>query len=168
MLEYIEMTKENAYDYAKTSAQAWKESYSGIIDSDFLEKINQEDQLLEQAQKLIQNIDDGSYRYLVKENNQIIGIFRIRNTKYVGYTDHIELGALYLLNIGKGKGYGKKIWEFVIEKAKSLGYNKLIVGCLDQNPSNEFYRHMGAKYVQKNPIEIGKQKLQENVYTIDL
>ena len=54
------------------------------------------------------------------------------------------------------------------EELKKMGYEKMIVGCLENNPTNEFYKHMGCKYCDKNPITIGKQQLKENLYTYDL
>lgn len=38
----------------------------------------------------------------------------------------------------KGQGYGKKLFETGIQELKNMGYDKMIVGCLANNPSNEF------------------------------
>ena len=166
-MEFIEITKDDAYEYSKVSSKCWLESYKGIIDDDFLELINTEEEIKKQANRIIENFDDKSLRYLVKDNNQTIGIFRIRITKY-DIQDAIELGALYILSDYKKRGIGKNIWEFVINKAKELGYKKLVVGCLANNPSNEFYKHMGAKFLQTNPLTINNKEYIENVYFYEL
>ena len=46
-----------------------------------------------------------------------------------------------------------------------MGYNKMIIGCLEGNPSNEFYKHIGGKFIKKRVFE--KLNLPENVYYFD-
>ena len=168
MLEIKLIEKEDAYEYARVSSKCWLESYPGIIDQEFLDLINTEEELQKQKERILEHFDDKSFRYILKDNNKSAGIFRIRETKYDKYKDAIELGALYLLDEFKGKGYGKEIWNFVINKAKSLGYNKLVIGCLEKNPTNEFYKHMGGKLVSTNPITINNKEYIENIYYYDL
>ena len=48
-----------------------------------------------------------------------------------------------------------------------MGYDKMIVGCLEENSSNNFYIHMGGVFVKKNPIKIGEQDLNENIYIFE-
>ena len=52
-----------------------------------------------------------------------------------------------------------------IEELKKMGYNKMIIGCLEGNPSNEFYKHIGGKFIKKRVFE--KLNLPENVYYFD-
>ena len=42
-----ELTKENAYEYAYVNSRAWLESYKGIIDDEFLLKINTDEDIAE-------------------------------------------------------------------------------------------------------------------------
>ena len=48
-----------------------------------------------------------------------------------------------------------------------MGYHKLIVGCLESNSSNDFYKYMGCQFKKKVKVTIGKQQLNENVYIIE-
>lgn len=43
-----------------------------------------------------------------------------------------------------------------IFRVQQLGYDKKVIGCIETNPSNDFYIHMGAKLEKTNPINIGK------------
>ena len=52
------------------------------------------------------------------------------------------------------------------EEFKKMGYDKMVIGCLDKNPSNEFYKHMGGKYVKTHIFE--KLNLDENLYLFDI
>ena len=38
--------------------------------------------------------------------------------------------------------------EVGIDELKKLGCTKVIIGCLDGNPSNEYYKHIDGKFVK--------------------
>ncbi len=45
----------------------------------------------------------------------------------------------------------------------------MIIGCLMENPSNEFYKHMRGKLVDTNPLTLlNGQELLENLYYYDI
>lgn len=89
----------------------------------------------------------------------------MRKTKYDNYSQCGELGALYLLDSVKGKGFGKVLFDKAINELKNMGYNKMIIGCLSENPSNDFYKHMGGEFVDTNPLTLPNgQELMENLY----
>lgn len=170
-MDYVieDMNLDNVEQYARVNALSWKQSYNGIVNDDFLELMNTE----EEIQKSISNLKDGLYddskRFLLKHNNKYVGILRVRKTKYENYSQCGELGALYLLDSVKGKGYGKVLFEKAINELKNMGYDKMIIGCLSKNPSNEFYKHMGGKLVNISPLTLpNNQELLENLYYYDI
>ena len=79
----------------------------------------------------------------------------------------LEVQSLYILKEFQNKVLGRKLLEFAFEKAKKLKYKKLIIGCLEQNPSNGFYIKMCGKFVGKRKFELPGQVLYENVYEYD-
>ena len=158
------MNENNALDYAKVSATVWNQSYRGIVSQEFLNDINRAEKIERMTINLKNATEDGSQRFLLKENNEYVGIVRVRETKYTEYRDYGELGALYLLDKAKKKGYGKILFKFAQEQLKKLGYYKMIVGCLEDNPANDFYKHMGGKFIKQYPIKIGNQNMKENIY----
>ena len=156
---------DNVEHYARVNALSWKQSYKGIVNDDFLELLNTEEEIQKAVSSLKNRLYDGSKRFLLKDSNNYVGILRVRKTKYENYSMCGELGALYLLDHVKRKGYGKVLFEKAINELKKLGYNKMIIGCLSENPSNEFYKHMGGKLVAKSPIILpNNQELLENLY----
>ncbi len=162
------MNEGNAEYYARVNALAWKESYKGIVNDDFLELINTEEEIQKTIINLKTGLKDGNKRFLLKYDNEYVGILRVRKTKYEKYSECGELGALYLLNGVKKKGFGKILFNKAINELKDMGYNKMIIGCLSENPSNEFYKHMGGKFVDTNPFDLPNgQKLVENLYYYD-
>lgn len=165
--EFEEMSQANVMEYAKINIKSWVESYKNIVDEDYLESINTINELQNRKAALINNLKDGSLRYLLKVNNEYVGIFRVRKTKYEGYEDYGELGSLYLLNKVKKNGYGKIMFDRAKRELSQMGYEKMIVGCLEENPSNNFYIHMGGVFFKKNPIRIGEQDFFENIYIFE-
>ena len=162
------MSELTAEKYAMINTQSWIESYKGIIDEEFLDKIGTDEEINKMTDNLIKNMNDTSKRFLLKVDEDYVGLFRIRKTKYVGFDEYGELGALYLLTKAKGHGYGKIMFDYAKNELKKQGYNKMIIGCLDDNPSNDFYLHMGCNFIKTNPIKIGEQNLIENIYTINI
>lgn len=64
--------------------------------------------------------------------------------------------------------YQNKIIRKAISELKKMGYNKMVNGCLEENPSNEFYKHMGGKFIETNPFKVPNgQELIENLYYYD-
>ena len=43
----------------------------------------------------------------------------------------------------------------------------MIIGCLDGNSSNEYYKHIGGKFIKTRISKLPNQELIENVYYFD-
>lgn len=170
MNEYVieKMDLNNAEYFAKVSSLAWFQSYKKIVDLEYLKKINTEEEIEKTVTNLIDRLSDGK-RFLLKYHDEYVGILRVRKTKYEKYNNCGELGALYLLDKVKGKGFGKILLNYAKEELKSMGYNSMIVGCLQGNKANNFYLHMGGKLIDTNPLTLpNNQELIENLYYFDI
>ena len=170
-MEYFieNMNNDNAEFYARVSALAWKQAYIGIVNNDFLELINKEEEIEKAISNLKDGLNDGSKRFLLRYNGEYVGLLRVRKTKYENYSQYGELGALYLLDCVKGKGFGKVLFNKAISELKQMGYSKMIIGCLSKNPSNKFYQYMGGHFLETNPLVLPNgQELLENLYYYDI
>ena len=85
-----------------------------------------------------------------------------------GYENCGEVQILYLYTEEKGKGYGKALINKGFEVLKEKGYKKAVIGCLEGNPSNGFYKHMGWKLIRQDPWDILDEHYTENIYEYDL
>lgn len=57
----------------------------------------------------------------------------------------------------KGKGYGKILWEYVIEKANELGLKNFTI---DSDPNVKgYYLKMGAQLIGETPSTVFKGRL---------
>ena len=159
----------NIEHYARVNALSWLQSYKEIVNNDFLKLINTEEEIKKATRNLKNNLQDSSKRFLLKVDNQYVGILRIRKTKYKEYSNYGELGALYLVDSAKKKGFGKILFEKAKEELKQMGYQKMIIGCLSKNPANEFYKHLGGKLLGTSPLTLPTgQKLIETLYSSDI
>lgn len=164
-----EINLNNVEYYARVNALSWKQSYKGIVNDDFLELINTEPEIQKVIANLKKGLNDSGKRFLLKYNGEYVGIVRVRETKYDKYKECGELGALYLLDSAKRNGFGKILFNKAVEELKRKGYNKMILGCLSENPSNEFYKHIGGKFIDTNPLILPNgQELMENLYLYDI
>lgn len=161
------LSLDNAHEYAYVNSRAWLESYKGIVDYEFLQKINTDESIKTFTDRLKGYIiNDPAHFFLLRVNDKPAGVLCVRTSKYDDYQECGELGAIYLLNEVKKKGYGKILFEYAKEELKKMGYNKMVNGCIDGNPSNEFYKHIGGKYIKDGMYE--RLQLPENIYYYEI
>lgn len=160
-----ELNVDNAYDYARVNTLAWLESYRGIVNDDFLEKINTEEEIIKTTERLKKGLDNKeSKAFILKVNNNAVGVFSVGKSRNSKYPNYGELRSLYLLDEVKHKGYGKIVFDRALNELIDMGYNDIIIGCLEDNPSNEFYKYMGGKLIDTSEFIISNQTLIENIY----
>lgn len=157
-------------DYIRVNTKAWQESYKGIISDDFLKKI---------AVEIKQNIkrqQDDFYKpesqkfskFLLYVDNKAVGMMSIGKARLKEFSTFGELCSLYLLEEVKGKGYGKLLFQKAVDELKNMGYSDMLIGCLEKNPSNAFYRHMGAQFKTSKMRKIGELEYKENYYILKI
>ena len=165
-MNYIIRKKErkDCVDVAHVVTVAWNETYKGIVPDDFLEGLylNEEQRTINSYNKFDEN---DNHQYVLEVDGKVIGFVNVGSTDEKEYDNCGELHAIYIINGYKGNGFGKELINIGIEELKKMGYNKMIIGCLEGNPSNEFYKHIGGKFIKKRVFE--KLNLPENVYYFD-
>lgn len=92
--------------------------------------------------------ENDNHQLVLEVDNKVVGFVNFGSTYETDYDNCGELHAIYIMGEYKGQGYGKKLFEAGIQKLKNIGYDKMVIGCLDGNPSNEFYKHMGCKLIK--------------------
>lgn len=154
-------TKEDCASVAHVVTVAWNETYKGIVNDDFLNGLyeNEEQRTINSYNKFNEN---DNHQLVLEVDNKVEGFVNVGSTGETDYDNCGELHAIYIMGEYKGQGYGKKLFEAGIQELKNMGYDKMVIGCLDGNPSNEFYKHMGGKIIKTRIFE--KLQLPENVY----
>lgn len=169
-MEYYikEIDVDDLYDYMYVNTYAWDETYRGIMDDNFLDRIKKElDQNVEKLKNKFEKvkIDEPEYkRFILYVNDNPVGIFAVCKSRDDRYPNSGELCSLYLLNKVKKQGYGRILFERAKEELRKLNFKDMIIFCLKENPTNEFYKHMGGKLIYSKERNIGGKDLIENVY----
>lgn len=155
---------EDCADIAHIVTTSWNETYKGIVNDEFLNNmINTESARTERA---ISSFDDKSnHQFVLEVNNKIVGFVKVCENEEENCG---EIQALYIINGYKGNGYGRKLVEVGIKEIKKMGYKKFIIGCLEGNSTNNFYKHIGGKYLKQRIFNLPNQELNENVYRYDI
>ena len=142
---------------------SWQQTYKGIINDEFLNNLtNNEIDRIKRNQDNFYN--DNDKRFVLEVDNKIVGVLSIGKSRNDKYSECGELKSVYILNDYKGKGYGKKLFIKAVEELVKLGYKDMIIACLQGNPSNDFYKYMGGKFVDTSSFVLPNQELIENVY----
>ena len=63
-----------------------------------------------------EGLNDSSRRFLLKYNNEYVGVLRVRKTKCDNCSRCGELDTLYSLDSVKGKGFGKVLFNKAINE----------------------------------------------------
>lgn len=143
-------------------AVIWNDTYRGIVDDEFLNDLykNEEDKSYEIMKQLLK---DQSTYYVLELDNKIIGW--VYFTYDSDYENTGEIHSLYLLKEYQGKGYGRRLFEFAKNELIKKRINKMIIGCLEGNKSNDFYKHVGGKLTGSR---LFRKKYKENVYLFNI
>ena len=156
--------RKDCQDVARVVTIAWNETYEGIVPDGFLASLylNEEERAKNSYSKFNEN---DNHQYVLEVDNKIVGFINVGPTNEIDYNNCGEIYAIYIINDYKGRGFGKRLIDAGVEELKSMGYDKMVVGCLVGNPSNKFYEHIGGKYIKQRIYE--KLQLPENVYYYD-
>ena len=160
-------TINDAEKVAKIKIEGWQTAYRGIIDDEFLDNMN----LNEEIEKK-NNIEDGVDIIVAELDNEIVGFCLYRN--YIKDSESYpnadcELSSLYVRSSLKRRGIGTKLMQHVIQKLQNQGKTKMILGCLKENyPSRAFYEKMGGKVLKTEKIAFGNKEYEETIYEYDI
>ncbi len=148
-------------ELAHNIAVVWNTTYHKIVDEDFLKSLfdNEKDA----SERLKNNLNEQPFYYVLTLQDKIIGWIYFDLTSNL--EDAAEIHALYVLKEYQGNGYGKLLYNFALKEIKKHKIKKLVIGCLEGNPANNFYQHLGGKKIGNN---LFRGKYLENIYLFDI
>ncbi len=155
----------NSIDYIHVNVLAMKQTYKGIINDEFLDKINSEEEIQKMVKVHNNRINDKSDRSFILYVDEVpTGIIRVGSSRRDKYKECGEFRAIYLLDEYKKQGYGRLLFEYGIKELINMGYNSMIIDCLKDNPTNSFYQHFGGIIIETVVAKFDEQELEENIY----
>lgn len=98
--------------------------------------------------------------YLISDSNSTIGFIGIEHN----YKDEAvtKIHKIYLLPETQGKGYGKKVFEFIEKLASENNSKELLLNVNRFNTALNFYKKLGFEIKEEVNIEIGNGYLMED------
>ncbi len=155
---------EDSEELAHAIALVWNTTYQGIVDDDFLKGLLDADNIKKNAEKLRNSANNSMDYYVLTLQGKIIGwiYYTLDSDKY---ENAAEIHSLYILKEYHGNGYGRLLYDYAVKNIMKKGIKKLVIGCLDGNPSNDFYKHLGGKYIGNH---LFREKYLENIYLFEL
>ena len=147
---------------AKLITVCWNDTYRGLVSDGFLNGLyeNENKRIKSSYDKFDEN---DNHQFVLEVDGKVVGWMNIGDSDEG--SEYGEIHAIYILNEYKGFGYGRKLVEEGIKEIKSMGFKQMIIGCLDGNKSNEFYKHIGGKFIKQRMFE--KLGMMENVYLFE-
>ena len=98
--------------------------------------------------------------YLISDSESTIGFIGIEHSyKNEAVT---KIHKIYLLPETQGKGYGKKVFEFIEKLALENKSNELLLNVNRFNTALNFYKKLGFEIKETVDIEIGNGYLMED------
>ena len=144
----------------------WKTQYTGLLPDELIDLRIRE--IKKNSASIKKRIENGTNYYVAIEDNAIVGFCGFGKSREEDYKDYGEVYAIYNLEGFKGNGIGRTFFDIAIKYFKEKGFEKFIVKCLVNNPSEEFYKHMGGRIIGKTQIEKCGFKINENIFVFDI
>lgn len=142
--------------YPTAYSHFWEDEGNWYINSQY-SKENLKQELLE---------ENSSY-YFICYKNEIIGNLRIiwdKTLEGLSEEKQMKLHRLYLHEKTQGKGFGKKILNWLEEKAKEKDYKIIWLDAMNEQPQAfQFYKKLGYQYHSHTflPFELLHDKVRK-------
>lgn len=146
-------TPVDATEIAKVHVLTWQDSYRGLIEADYLEKMN----VGESESKWLKRLSEAKDLVLVAEvGGKLVGFVHGRKSDGENGVAEAELCAVYVLKEFQHQGVGRLLFEELVQQMKKSGFHSMNLWVLAKNEvAKAFYMAMGAK--------LGKEKKSKKI-----
>jgi ribosomal protein S18 acetylase RimI-like enzyme len=101
--------------------------------------------------------------YVAEEDGQVVGfVWAEAGADCEGLEWHI--GALYILPSQHRKGIGRALLAHVAKELSAAGVSSLEIGCVKENPSCDFYKHLGGIEMGRRPNSVDRYQTEEILF----
>ncbi|UVI32740.1 GNAT family N-acetyltransferase [Paenibacillus spongiae] len=145
---------------ARAHVDSWKTAYKGIISDRYLDNLSYEGRA-KNWKWVFDHPQPDEVIFVAEERGAIVGFINGGKSRESALDYDAELYALYLVRDAQGKGYGKLLYNSLVEHIKKSRYQSMMVWVLERNPSMAFYQKLGGQFVGRKEIRIGDDVLFE-------
>lgn len=150
-MKLIKATEQDIEKIQDLARKSWESTYSEIISASQLDYMLNE---MYSEQELQSHFQHPNYHYFLVIDSDL------NDAGFIGFENHYEenttkLHRIYLVPESKGKGLGKKTLEFLTEKVKENGDNRIILNVNKYNSALKFYESQGYQVYGEGVFDIG-------------
>lgn len=133
----------------KLAHEIWPTAYDEIISAKQLTYMLK---LIYSKASLQKQFDTGHNFLIVEEDNKAIAFASYNKLK----KGIFKLQKIYALPQEQGKGIGKMLINYIIEKIKKENATALLLNVNRNNKAKQFYERLGFKVISEEDIDIGE------------
>lgn len=135
-IEFVPAKPEDARFLSEMRRKVWLTTYRGIYPDKMLDEFDYEFH----DNKNLSMINSQEFSvYFISEKDEKIGYLIIQ------HKNPLYIQSLYLLEKSRGKGIGRKVFEFIRTRCRESGIDKFYLGCHPENKNAlGFYEKMGG------------------------
>jgi len=98
-------------------------------------------------------IDRGQSFQVAELNSRVIGFVWAKPwAETDGYDCCVQ--GLYVLPTFQGRGVGRRLLSHIAAELQNQKKRSLEIGCVKENPSCDFYRHLGGVEIGSRPVKV--------------
>ena len=164
----IRYAKENdAEIITLINVSSWKKTYKNIFPDEFLDNLcKTKEKLDETINKIKKNILEKNNYIVAEYDGKVVGFAKFGVSKKEKFSDCGEIYALYVDNDLVKKGIGTSIIKYV-NNLLFEQYDSIVVSCIKENSSNEFYKKIGFIKKDECKFNLGNEEYIENIYILN-
>jgi len=106
--------------------------------------------LFQSVDGIMRQIREGYRYYFVREEDRNVGFLAV-----IPHPDCLYLSKLYLYKQERGKGYARKMLDFIVSEARKGGFPSVKLNVNRFNSSVQIYEKMGFRRVGMEKNDIG-------------
>lgn len=149
-MKIIKAEKEDISIIQFLAVESWNFHYQNILSK---EQINYMLKLMYSEEELMKHFENPNYEYYIfKLNDENFGFMGF---EYDYEPNTTKLHRIYFLPTAMGRGFGRKATDFLKEKVKEFGNNRIILNMNKENPSKNFYEKCGFQIFSEGVFDIG-------------
>jgi GNAT superfamily N-acetyltransferase len=157
---------DDAHGIALVHVTSWQTTYRNIMPANFLEQLAVEPRERYWASLLCSDprLAPVQIMLVAEDQGQIVG-FATGGAERSGKYSYLgELYALYLLESYQRQGIGRRLVRQIAARMAQIDMNSMLVWVLTENPSREFYAHVGGQPIGSQLVTIGGESYEEVGY----
>ncbi|MBP5311048.1 MAG: GNAT family N-acetyltransferase [Lachnospiraceae bacterium] len=134
--------KEDADIIGEVHSAAWKQTYQGVFSQEYLDS----DSPSARREEFLSSLNDRHCVYLLlKDDEQASGIVKLLVNR-----NDIEVASFYILEEYRGRGFGRKILEYIFSEYKDRHF---VLWVLETNlNARAFYEKCGFELTDKTRL----------------